>query len=175
MKKTVFIALILLISPAFAVHPGHPATTATGIETVINNDGSLDLSSTDLTVDTLTVTDPNTLTTAAGVSEAIAGKSNLLIIYPTDTGIQAKIDAFEASKSWAADEPGTILFMPGKYTDNLTFGSDYILVDASMPGVVFTGTLTKSGDPTDLYLYLWVHPVDGTNPGEPTLTNWEAV
>lgn len=103
--------------------------------------------------------------------------SNVLYVHPgmTSAQIQSAIDAFEASKAWAAHEPGTVVFLPGKYTDlNLSLGSDHILIDASMPGVVLAGTITAADSPTGFYIYLWDHP-SGTYPASLSLVNCEEV
>ena len=102
-----------------------------------------------------------------------AKNSNVLYVHSgmTSAQIQSAIDAFEASKAWAANEPGTVIFLPGKYTDlNLSLGSDHILIDASMPGVVLAGTITAADSPTGLYIYLWDHP-SGTYPATLALVN----
>jgi len=106
-----------------------------------------------------------------------AQNSNTLYIHPgmTSAQIQAAIDAFEASKTWAADEPGTVIFYPGKYTGlDLSLGSDHIIIDASMPGVVLAGTITAVDSPTGLSIYLWDHP-SGTYPASLSLVNIEEV
>jgi len=106
-----------------------------------------------------------------------AQNSNTLYIHPgmTSAQIQAAIDAFEASKTWAADEPGTVIFYPGKYSSlDLSLGSDHIIIDASMPGVVLAGTITAVDSPTGLSIYLWDHP-SGTYPASLSLVNIEEV
>ena len=106
-----------------------------------------------------------------------AENSNVLYVHPgmTSAQIQSAIDAFEASKTWAADEPGTVIFLPGKYTGlNLSLGSDHILIDASMPGVILAGTITAADSPMGFYIYLWDHP-SGTYPASLSLVNCEEV
>jgi hypothetical protein len=81
------------------------------------------------------------------------------------SGLQAILDALEASGTPAADDPYVLIFVPGQYASlSLTLGSDHIILDASAPGVVLEGTITMTEGVTGTYLYLWDHPT-GTYPG----------
>jgi hypothetical protein len=109
-------------------------------------------------------------TTAEQISNVIAGKSNMVIVYPGDN-LSTVLTAVQTG-SYTAAAPFVIKLMPGSYTSvSLTVTGNHIIIDASMPGVVVAGAITLSGSPTGVYLYLWNHP-SGTYPGTGiTLTN----
>jgi hypothetical protein len=59
----------------------------------------------------------------------------------------------DAMGALSVENPRILILLPGIYNDNLTVDTDYVYVDASMPGVVLNGTITKTA--TTAYLYLW--------------------
>jgi hypothetical protein len=93
----------------------------------------------------------------------------------TSAQIQAAIDLFETRKAWSADEPGVVMFQPGKYAElDIALNTDHIIINASLPGVVLAGTITAVDSPTGLYVYLWNHPSE-TYPASLTLVNISGV
>jgi len=90
-------------------------------------------------------------------ADAIA-RSNVEYVSPSDSSatIQAKIDSMGDG---TATSPKVLHFCPGYYASlNLSFDNDYIILDASEPGVVLAGTIAGDSTATGQYVYLWDHP-----------------
>lgn len=87
--------------------------------------------------------------------------------------ITAKVAAYKASQTWSATNWGKIVIARGTYTDiDITIDFDYVIVELEI-GAVWTGDIIQSGVTSGTaFLYLWVNPITGLNPGNPTIDTW---
>lgn len=97
--------------------------------------------------------------------------SNVLEISPDDN--------MQSAYNWLRDSAGNmgtlsaanpryLRFLPGTYTGNITMDTDYIHLEADAPGVILSGTLTRSSG-VNADILIWTDPDTGFNPGTPTL------